>query len=1208
MRSCVYVRLFAFLLTTLCLAGGAFAATAIHSDTVSYTIDASGSYTLDSVTLTKGVFISGSFNDTLTISKKVTITGTDSVPGIYVPPGATLVINGSGTLNVKGGIYAAAIGGSDSQKWSNSTGTIIIEGGVSVNAEGGMLAAGIGGGYQGSGGTIIIGAKNLNVVGGYGAAAIGGGEYGVGGTIKILSGTVRATGGKWAAAIGAGGYGSTSGTIEVSGRAIVVATGGENGAGIGGGKYGAGGSITIHEGANVSAMGGTLAAGIGGGEYGARGMIVISDSAVVTAKAGYGGAGIGSGEYGAGGTIVISGGTVRATGGYAGAGIGGGGYGASGGTVASGGVIISKNANITASGGTGGAGIGGGCYGAGGNVSVSDSAVVNATGGANAAGIGGGQSGAGGTINIIEQATVTATGGHSGSGVGGGWHGAGGLINIKDNARVTATGGATAAGIGGGNRGASGAITFEGKPTVTAFSGSTGAGIGGGENGAGNTINIFGGNITAYSTVSGAGIGGGDNAPGGTINISGGNITAFSTVSGAGIGSGNGNKISLDGSNITISGGIVNATGGSSGYWNDSYYTAAGAGIGGGGSCSLGEFAVQGGNINITGGIIFANGGSASTSYPFGAPGIGGGGAHAAEYAAEAGKVSISGGFVKAVGSMYAAGIGGGRYGNFEKKPTITGGLIIAIGSFFKIGSGYGSSVESEYAKTSLHTAESGPIIFVGTDPSVLTYRLSDALNATGSTFKVTKGALAGGYTLIVPKDTTLHIRSNKIFTNRGKIENEGTINIYGTLKQSGVLSGPGPVYTHITVDNEMENGKVSLSEDSVIFDGKNKVVATAVPDIGYSLSEISMEDQAGNVLGKGSNSIIYTVGTTALKVSASFIVNPYMITAAKPQNGTITLGSSVLTYNDTLKVTATPNLGYYLDTLYYTNKFGNGTMLFADSSASEFEQIMTMPASDIKFFAEFGKVSYRVLAGEVANATLELSDSVRTYGDELTAVVAPDSDYYVASVYYVTSTGKRETVYTGKPQENGVVRQGFPMPASNVSVKASIMPRPYSVAVGEAVGGKLSLSSESVGHGTKFTVTSTPFETYHLTRLFYVTSEGDTTLVSTEFSNTTRNFSIRMPKSDLTVYAEYESLPFMIAYYEISSKGGAVFGPAMASYGDFVTLTLVPEAGYEPLLLLVSGEPIPDENIVENEDGTYTATFEMTGSQVSVTSMFGEL
>lgn len=127
------------------------------------------------------------------------------------------------------------------------------------------------------------------------------------------------------------------------------------------------------------------------------------------------------------------------------------------------------------------------------------------------------------------------------------------------------------------------------------------AGIGGGQNNGNGTIVINGGNITAVgggSTVaySAAGIGTGaggltNKVTTGEITINGGIVNASSSQC-AGIGGG----YYGTGSNITINGGTVTATGGS-----------LGAGIGGGSQGSAS-------NIVITGGTVTATGGS--SSYP----------------------------------------------------------------------------------------------------------------------------------------------------------------------------------------------------------------------------------------------------------------------------------------------------------------------------------------------------------------------------------------------------------------------------------------------------------------------------------------------------------------------------------------------------------------------------------------------------------------
>ncbi len=113
--------------------------------------------------------------------------------------------------------------------------------------------------------------------------------------------------------------------------------------------------------------------------------------------------------------------------------------------------------------------------------------------------------------------------------------------------------------------------------------------------GEGNSLTIYGqagqtGHLTAIGGDNcAAGIGGGNNKAGSNITINGGIVSASGTMGSAGIGGG----IRGAGSNITINSGKVEATGG-----------ACAAGIGGG-------YLGTGSNITINGGIVTANGGGA---------------------------------------------------------------------------------------------------------------------------------------------------------------------------------------------------------------------------------------------------------------------------------------------------------------------------------------------------------------------------------------------------------------------------------------------------------------------------------------------------------------------------------------------------------------------------------------------------------------------
>lgn len=140
-------------------------------------------------------------------------------------------------------------------------------------------------------------------------------------------------------------------TVTDTSGGILIATGGDLGAGIGGGLFSDGGTVTIN-GGTITATGATSAAGIGGGAAGGAGGITTINGGTVTATGGFYGAGIGGGQLGTGGITTINGGTVTAIGGLYAAGIGGG-------EMRPGGTTTINGGTVTASGGQLAAGIGG---------------------------------------------------------------------------------------------------------------------------------------------------------------------------------------------------------------------------------------------------------------------------------------------------------------------------------------------------------------------------------------------------------------------------------------------------------------------------------------------------------------------------------------------------------------------------------------------------------------------------------------------------------------------------------------------------------------------------------------------------------------------------------------------------------------------------------------------------------------------------------
>ena len=223
---------------------------------------------------------------TIILAKNTTnaVTGGNNGPGIFVPEGKTLTIQGSGALAATGVGNAAGIGGSK----QDNCGNIIIEGG-NITATGGSESAGIGSGSLHSCGDITISGGTINTTGGQRGAGIGAanGDYSDQnsscGNITISGGSITANGGKWAAGIGAGLWYSTCEDIFISTSGSVTATGGQYAAGIGTGEgrnegtlSSKCGNITILSGNFVVTKGASANHSIGVGTNGTCGIVTIA--------------------------------------------------------------------------------------------------------------------------------------------------------------------------------------------------------------------------------------------------------------------------------------------------------------------------------------------------------------------------------------------------------------------------------------------------------------------------------------------------------------------------------------------------------------------------------------------------------------------------------------------------------------------------------------------------------------------------------------------------------------------------------------------------------------------------------------------------------------------------------------------------------------------------------------------------------------------
>ncbi|MDR1101261.1 MAG: hypothetical protein LBL34_02770, partial [Clostridiales bacterium] len=276
----------------------------ISSDTI--TLTGGYDYIIKGATTTYTILVDQDVSTNITLNNaEIDVSETSDAPALYIYDGAVnLTLVGENSL--KSGIRMAGL-------TVPTSAAVTIDGTGSLEVTGGDWAAGIGGGDAAPAGTIIINGGTINASGGEGGAGIGSSPNAVGGAITINDGTITATGGVSGAGIGGGDLGD-GGNITINGGAVTAIGGadsGYDGAGIGGGDAGEGGNITINGGAVIATGGGDSGAGIGGGTGNSGGTITINGGTITATSGTIGGAGIGGGDgQSANGTVTIDGGSV----------------------------------------------------------------------------------------------------------------------------------------------------------------------------------------------------------------------------------------------------------------------------------------------------------------------------------------------------------------------------------------------------------------------------------------------------------------------------------------------------------------------------------------------------------------------------------------------------------------------------------------------------------------------------------------------------------------------------------------------------------------------------------------------------------------------------------------------------------------------------------------------------------------------------------
>ena len=251
------------------------------------------------------------------------------------------------------------------------------------------------------------------------------------------------------------------------------------------------------------------------------------------------------------------------------------------------------------------------------------------------------------------------------------------------------------------------------------------------------------------------------------------------------------------------------------------------------------------------------------------------------------------------------------------------------------------------------------------------------------------------GETLTIPEGSTLTVPEGKILTNNGTIDNSGTLTNNGTVTNNGTLNvneggklegettgGSGTVVNTPTITAQPESQSVTEGNTAtftVAATGENLSYQwQQSTDNGQSWTNISgaisstyttdaatlamnnyqyqcvVSNSAGSVTSSAA-----TLTVTALPepepepepTRPPYIPPTYAVTTPETPGGTVTVSPSRASRGRTVTITATPDLGYELESLTVLDSRGNEIPL---TDKGDGKYTFTMPASRVTVEATF--------------------------------------------------------------------------------------------------------------------------------------------------------------------------------------------------------------------------------------------------------------
>jgi len=385
----------------------------------------------------------------------------------------------------------------------------------------------------------------------------------------------------------------------------------------------------------------------------------------------------------------------------------------------------------------------------------------------------------------------------------------------------------------------------------------------------------------------------------------------------------------------------------------------------------------------------------------------------------------------------------------------------------------------------------------------------------------VASGYIASGETMGSP-------RSAHITMGTYEYPN-GTVTISGTWRNRQALACYYDVDICDSAGNNATNiGRFQINGASSY--GPNDESKTVSKSVS-SLTNLKGKAIYVKLRGVGSgpdNSKMEPKGNVTVTIATA--TQTFTITTASNTTGcTVSASASSATPGTTITLSSSAKTGYYLSS--YSN---NQSVTISNGQ-------FTMPASNITVTGVFALISYTISTSAV-NGKLLSSSSTGVMGQEIT-------------LYPTANTGCSFSSYTKSPSSLTITSNKFTMPASNVSVTANFTKNNYTVSKvsNPSAGGSVTLGKTSAQYGDQVTVSASA-------NTGYAFSSWSTNVSGVSVSNG----KFTMPASNITITANFSHTSYTVSKASSPAAGGTVtLSKTSAYYGDSVTVTATPNAGY---------------------------------------------